>query len=77
MNIGDTVRILGTLAIGTVREVHPWDVGVDLANGYFGYFRHEDLEPGTDLRSEIARLPPRIWLATLDGVRVQEGVIVD
>ena len=66
MNINDTVRIKGTLAIGTITEVHPWDARVKLSGGQFVYVPHAELEPGYDLRPDIARLP-NLRLATLDG----------
>ena len=62
MNIGNTVRIKATHEVGAVVHIERWfgltgrRFGVEFASGYLGWYRAADLEPGHDLRGDIARL---------------------
>ena len=72
LKIGDRVRIIATHEVGAVVHIERWfgltgrRFGVEFASGYLGWYRAAELEPGHDLRPNIARLTvePVMHLAT-------------
>ena len=80
MNINDTVRVRATGEVATVTGVKQYgyagralilDIAVVTDDGKHAVYRACELEPGYDLRPDIARLPPaNLRLATVGGVLV-------